>query len=142
MADMGTIPEIISTMYIKGDEDVDTIVAEALAMHAATPRCFCRNLRLCCVASPELAPAPQPMQFTVNHSKISQSSTASSPMRVAQQRSKHTSGNGRPSPVRGNQQWAHQDRLMAAQTARSCLMLQAQDLITYLGVFCIEGNEF
>ena len=40
------------------ESEVNDLVADALNMYRKTPRCFCRNIRLCCVTSPELTPRP------------------------------------------------------------------------------------
>ncbi len=52
------IIEVLCTMQINGETDIDPLVIESWRMYKATPRCFTRNLRLCCVASPELGPSP------------------------------------------------------------------------------------
>ena len=51
LKDSDMIPEIISKIGMSGEEDVDLVASEALAAYRETPRCFCRNLRLCCVGS-------------------------------------------------------------------------------------------
>jgi len=54
------IPDIIGTSRLQFDdgEDVDRVIEEALILYRTTPRSICRNLRLCCVATTDLAPLP------------------------------------------------------------------------------------
>lgn len=49
LSDTDLIPEVVSTIGMTGEDDVDSIASEALAAYRMTPRCFIRNLRLCCV---------------------------------------------------------------------------------------------
>ena len=56
-AEQERIPEIIQGMKME-ESEIDALVAEAIDMYKKTPRCFCRNIRLCCVTTPELTPQP------------------------------------------------------------------------------------
>lgn len=65
LADRDRIPEIIVHMHFHGEEEIDAVVTEARALYRATPRCFLRHLRLCCVSTTELM--PQPVLFQTRH---------------------------------------------------------------------------
>jgi hypothetical protein len=96
LAEADRIPEIIQEMKMP-ETEIDDLVSEALDMYHKTPRCFCRNIRLCCVNTPELTPVPfrkgQPYKYG---------------------------------------EWVGQTKIMCAQSARQCLMLTPQDLISYV----------
>jgi hypothetical protein len=73
LADRDRIPEIIVKMQFNGEEEIDAVVTEARELYRATPRCFLRHLRLCCVSTTELMPQPvlfqtrkQPAAYTLN----------------------------------------------------------------------------
>jgi len=57
LADPDKIPEIIQEMKIH-ETEIDILITDSLNMYRRTPRCFCRNIRLCCVNTPELTPVP------------------------------------------------------------------------------------
>lgn len=65
LADVDRIPETISKICLTGEQDVDAVAREALEAYRQTPRCLCRNLRLCCVTSPELNPKSSPQKHAV-----------------------------------------------------------------------------
>jgi hypothetical protein len=52
-------------MQFNGEEEIDSVVTEARELYRATPKCFLRHLRLCCVSTTELM--PQPVQFQTRH---------------------------------------------------------------------------
>lgn len=73
LSDRDRIPEIIVKMQFSGEEEIDSIVTEARELYRATPKCFLRYLRLCCVSTTELMPQPamlqrkrQPSTYTLN----------------------------------------------------------------------------
>ena len=51
LSDRDRIPEIIVKMQFSGEEEIDSIVTEARELYRATPKCFLRYLRLCCVST-------------------------------------------------------------------------------------------
>lgn len=59
LGDVSNIPEVISNIQFKHEDEIDETVAEALKLYQMTPRCILRHLRLCCVATVELTPIPQ-----------------------------------------------------------------------------------
>jgi hypothetical protein len=56
--DQSSIPEIISAMSFKNEDEIDHILNEAIKLYKITPRCILRQLRLCCVSTTELTPLP------------------------------------------------------------------------------------
>eukprot|EP01041_Mallomonas_annulata_P002101 gene2101-4106_t len=111
MAAVESIPEIISKIHQMQDEnEIDTLVSEAVKCYSSTPRCFLRSLRLCCVSTPELTPTPW--------------ATAPNAVSPAPKQRKKT-GN-----KEHNKAWAAREQSMAAQTARSCPMLSAKELVS------------
>lgn len=62
LSDRDRIPEIIVKMQFHGEEEIDSIVTEARELYKATPKCFLRYLRLCCVSTTELMPHPAMFQ--------------------------------------------------------------------------------
>jgi hypothetical protein len=100
-SEMGCIPEVISGMTIEDESDVDAISQSAWKLYRATPRCFNRCLRLCCVPTPELG------------------------LRAAQEAQL-------AARAFSSEHLREHDTFMAAQTARSCVMISAQDLVSSL----------
>ena len=41
-ADANSIPEIIQRLGFRGEEDIDSVVSEAIAIYKITPRSLCR----------------------------------------------------------------------------------------------------
>jgi hypothetical protein len=115
LADTGRIPEILQVLQFSGpggsgeeqEAAVDSIMGEAVELYKNTPRCFLRNLRLCCVSSTELTPPPHPSKW----STTSQQKAVDSPSSAY--------------AVNMNEL----DKTMAVQAARSCFMLSAQELV-------------
>eukprot|EP01039_Chlorochromonas_danica_P008734 gene8733-9624_t len=50
------VPEIISQIHFKTEDDIDEVMKIAIQLYSSTPRCVLRNLRLCCVSTVELTP--------------------------------------------------------------------------------------
>jgi hypothetical protein len=104
LAETFKIPEIITTMNLQDEEDIDRVVSEALVLYNLTPRSFCRNLRLCCVASSELTPLPKArLSLTSSCTKIPPILTV-------------------------------KDHALSIQSVRSCLMLSVQELLEQLNL--------
>jgi hypothetical protein len=104
LAEVEKIPEIISDMSFKGEEEVDSVVMEAVSLYNTTPKCFLRHLRLCSVSTTDLTPHPAAAVHNID--------------RVRQ-------GN-----ANNNTRISHElDRHQSIQSARSCLVLSAQDLV-------------
>jgi hypothetical protein len=58
MSDSDSIPEIIATLNIKDEAEIDALVLSALELYRSVPRCFLRAMRLCSVSNTEIAPKP------------------------------------------------------------------------------------
>jgi hypothetical protein len=99
-----SLPEVFRDMSFSGEEDIDMIMYEAMLLYRSTPRCFCRNLRLCCVSSAELSPSPVDInELLANYGK-----------------------------VKDTLQQLSLDRSMSVQSVRKSLMLTPQELISML----------
>lgn len=57
-AESGLIPEVISTATFRSSEEFKKVVEISLQLYRNTPRCFLRLLRLCFVACSDLSPCP------------------------------------------------------------------------------------
>lgn len=111
-----SIPEVIAKMHQLNDEvEVDELGTLALQLYQATPRCFIRSLRLCCVSTPELTPLPWGVQPTAVKS---------------QDKTKTHTG--------ADKLWAVREQSMAEQAARSCVMLSAQELVALLAPRAVD----
>lgn len=111
LAEAFKIPEIITTMNLQDEEDIDNIVSEALILYNLTPRSFCRNLRLCCVANSDLTPLPKARLF------VNSPSTKIPPILTVK------------------------DHAMSIQSVRSCLMLTVQELISQLNLDSTSNEQ-
>jgi len=57
VSDAEHLPEVIASLQIFASEgNIDEVLKEANGLYRDTPRGFLRNLRLCCVSTPELTP--------------------------------------------------------------------------------------
>lgn len=111
------IPEVIAKMHQLQDEtEIDGLGTEALELYQATPRCFIRSLRLCCVSTPELAPLPWGVLPTAVKSQ----------------------DKSRQPQMGTDKVWAVREQAMAEQAARSCVMLSAQELVGLLSPRAVD----
>lgn len=104
LSDSDTLPEILRNLRFKDGDDIDSVMVEAFQLYKITPRCFCRNLRLCCVSSAELSPYPVDI-----NAKVLPNGKVSKEIEL--------------NPL---------DRVMSVQSVRFSLMLSPQELISLL----------
>lgn len=108
LSDPENIPEIMAKIHFNAEEEIDSIVIEALKLYKTTPRCLLRSLRLCCVSTIELTPALPAAAKSANSSNSAKSKTY-----VKVERSL----------------FDEHERTMAIQAARSYLMMAPQELV-------------
>lgn len=150
LASCDTIPEIISTLglVLVSEEDVDTVVSEALQSYKKTPRCFLRNLRLCCVSngspnptarsSPTSASVPgiinqkqkSPKQKNIFFSESNKS--VSETLTMPSKPSLSTSISPSVSSILKTNGDRIQDIAMAEQSVRHCVVISPHELVTHL----------
>lgn len=117
LAEIDSIPEIFKQLHFNGEEDIDIIVSEAIRVYKATPRSFCRNLRLCCVSTAELAVGTGPSQQQQHQLKPQK-----------QQQLKQPIANHNLS------------RNIAIQSVRSCVMISPQELVGFLNPLTLAAS--
>ena len=104
LAEEEKIPEIISDMSFKGEEEIDSVVIEAVNLYKSTPKCFLRQLRLCSVSTTELTPHPAAAVHNIDRVRRG---NANNSTRIIHEL----------------------DRTMSEQSARNCFVLTAQELV-------------
>ena len=142
-----TIPEVITLLInsINNEQDIDSIMKEALDMYKLTPRCFIRNLRLCCSSNSSID--LKPTNFNNNIVPSNNTTTASTSSYVLRN-SNHTpsnkelnnnnNNNNNNTTINNNNnsnniiEITRKDVRMAEQSVRKTIMMSPQELITYL----------
>jgi hypothetical protein len=140
------IPEIIQDLGFQGEEDIDSVVSEAVVLYKRTPRCLCRNLRLCCVATTQLTPTP------VSRAKAKDRDSLPGSDRIdgiedkgkekgneigkekgkdRQSREEREKAKQKEREIEANiKAMDNHDQTMAVQAARGCVMLNAKELLS------------
>lgn len=115
VSEAGTIPEVITDLVFHSEKEIDQVVKSAYALYQATPRSFCRNLRLCCVSTAELAPA------------------------ASTQKARQEAGSSGCFGVPGEDIKMLDDQ-MAMQSVRACVAITPRELVAYLSPGAAGGG--
>ena len=157
MTEAALIPEIISKATFKTSTDFRRTIQLSWTLYRKTPRCFLRLLRLCCVGSTDLTPSPD----AVNKRRLQEQKQQEEEREGAAKEkekenegqegsnAKHASSEGgekaenhdSTATPRGEEndkhtaqklQLSQQDMALVQQSARHCLTMTAQELVSIL----------
>lgn len=141
LADDHSLPEVIGDMKMEGsDSSIDCLVVQALRLYQRAPRGFLRYLRICCVDTPELAPAPTGQRFVVEDSRLHPELTAPLGARDPSEllgstkaaRTHRSFDNALDLPHEEAHPWDPYYIAMARQSVRRCVLLQASEVVSSL----------
>jgi len=133
LADREGIPEIMVALQFQGEEEIDGIVAKAQEVYRATPKCFLRYLRLCCVSTTELMPLPILHSLSVfNGVATGETTTGGGHSRTHTTTGSSINSSSTSTATSYSLNVNEFDKSLALQAARQCIMLSPQDLVNNL----------
>jgi len=152
MTEAALIPEIISKATFKTSTDFRRTIQLSWTLYRKTPRCFLRLLRLCCVGSTDLTPSPDAVnkrrlqeqkqqeeerEGAAKEKEGQEGSNAMHASSVGEKAENHDStatpcGEEKDKHSAQKLQLSQQDMALVQQSARHCLTMTAQELVSIL----------
>jgi len=159
MTEAALIPEVISNAAFRASTDFTCTIQLSWTLYRQTPRCFLRLLRLCCVGSTDLTPSPDavnkrrqqvqkqqqleeqqqreekeavPADGTGANAGTTRRGKSNSYHNTASQRDEQHQSKEKEKPCAQKLQLSQQDLALVQQSARHCLTMSAQELVSIL----------